>query len=659
MKHLSGGKLYIRFGFYLILGVVTVINMITLLSTDLLQYRPGTGRSRHLLLRDAPSPQQSPHGLLSVEDQNLQSISQIWDRHRTSRSSPREEKISYRGDKNEGSSLKASGANIVFERGLVKGSGDAVKAADVNQNQASRGEGLVSSKNKVQNKVANLPDRSFTVVVKLPNIVEHNLGLEDDSVGAKSKNLIQSRPDKKSSFNKKDTKDVENTIDKSRPKLLEDVKQNEKLIRSIIHSNNPLDAARVESLTLAKRKPGELGLIAERQELTAKRRPVPITNGLLVSSLNATHSKPSSVSRKASKESSTHTKTRQSQPTGKSPEKVNSNSTHAHVASVKLGREDAGIPSVGRDDSTRRENISCEQAPRKLIGRIQPLVETKSLSELQVIFPWLSKGGHYTPQDCRPKEKTAIIFPFRDRHRHLYILLLNLLPILKRQNVDFTIFVIEQEKPSLFNRGLLFNAGFVEASKLSEFDCFIFHDVDLIPLFDTNFYHCNESPTHFLGGVNKFNYGLAYKDLFGGVVSFTRSQYEKINGASNMYFGWGAEDDDMRRRIRERNMTILRTDRSVGLYDMIKHYREESNPANPIRSWLLSSGARRLALDGLNTLQYQRISLEALPLYIWVKVKVDPRQIVMSSKFFTKDADHNRMLKAFIPAQKNATLEKH
>jgi hypothetical protein len=53
-------------------------------------------------------------------------------------------------------------------------------------------------------------------------------------------------------------------------------------------------------------------------------------------------------------------------------------------------------------------------------------------------------------------------------------------PILQRQQVTYQIFVIQQSKEDLFNRGALMNVGFKESLKFDNFDCYVFHDVDLL-----------------------------------------------------------------------------------------------------------------------------------------------------------------------------------
>ena len=39
-------------------------------------------------------------------------------------------------------------------------------------------------------------------------------------------------------------------------------------------------------------------------------------------------------------------------------------------------------------------------------------------------------------------------------------------------------------------------------------------------------------------------YRLKYKTLFGGSTALSRKTYEKINGFTNIMFGWGGEDDN-------------------------------------------------------------------------------------------------------------------
>ena len=41
---------------------------------------------------------------------------------------------------------------------------------------------------------------------------------------------------------------------------------------------------------------------------------------------------------------------------------------------------------------------------------------------------------------------------------------------------------------------------------------------------------------------------LPYNALVGGVFSIRREHFQMVNGYSNLYWGWGAEDDDMYNR---------------------------------------------------------------------------------------------------------------
>ena len=41
--------------------------------------------------------------------------------------------------------------------------------------------------------------------------------------------------------------------------------------------------------------------------------------------------------------------------------------------------------------------------------------------------------------------------------------------------------MVEQTPTEEFNRGALMNIGYTEALKVDNFDCFAFHDVDLVP----------------------------------------------------------------------------------------------------------------------------------------------------------------------------------
>ncbi len=74
-----------------------------------------------------------------------------------------------------------------------------------------------------------------------------------------------------------------------------------------------------------------------------------------------------------------------------------------------------------------------------------------------------------------------------------------------------------------FNRGMLFNIGYVEAQRRDSFHCFIFHGVDLVPEDDRNSYSCPEQgrPRHlsFVIDMHKYKYRLLLADKFNLLIS--------------------------------------------------------------------------------------------------------------------------------------------
>lgn len=124
----------------------------------------------------------------------------------------------------------------------------------------------------------------------------------------------------------------------------------------------------------------------------------------------------------------------------------------------------------------------------------------------------LNKGGLSTPLNCKPRHKVALIIPYRNRESNLKLFLQNIHPFLAKQQLDYGIYLIEPVQNITFNRGLLMNIGFLESLKLSEnkWDCFIFHDVDLVPEDERNIYSCSEQPRHMSSAVSTFNYKLIF-----------------------------------------------------------------------------------------------------------------------------------------------------
>ena len=114
--------------------------------------------------------------------------------------------------------------------------------------------------------------------------------------------------------------------------------------------------------------------------------------------------------------------------------------------------------------------------------------------------------------------------------------------------------VVEQCDDHPFNRGSLLNAGYLKARDNGA-ERVILHDVDLVP--DDRLLAMYSEPwprpiVHFGARFTRYNNSDRY---FGGVHGFVGGYFP---GYPNHYYGWGGEDDALRRRVRRSNVTYAR-----------------------------------------------------------------------------------------------------
>ena len=152
--------------------------------------------------------------------------------------------------------------------------------------------------------------------------------------------------------------------------------------------------------------------------------------------------------------------------------------------------------------------------------------------------------------------KLGIIVPYRDRESHLKKFTDGIRTYFKENKVDYEVIIVEQSDDKPFNRGKLLNIGYIKAKELN-CDYVVFHDIDMIPI-DVD-YSYSEVPLH-LATNFELEYdkskNLSFDDYFGGVTMFSMDTFERVNGYSNLYWGWGFEDDDLLFRVNAKKIAL-------------------------------------------------------------------------------------------------------
>ncbi|XP_055347600.1 beta-1,4-galactosyltransferase 3-like isoform X2 [Paramacrobiotus metropolitanus] len=279
--------------------------------------------------------------------------------------------------------------------------------------------------------------------------------------------------------------------------------------------------------------------------------------------------------------------------------------------------------SVSQNDTLSSTLPWCPDMSPLLVGPIHASTDTVTEQQIVTANPRVQPGGAYQPVECRSRRRVAVIIPYRDRKEHLDIFLNNIHPFLQKQQLDYRVFLVEQSGTYSFNRGTLMNVGYVEVARdYPAYDCFIFHDVDLLPEDDRNPYWCPTIPTILASAIDRNQYRMPYPGYFGAAVSFTKQQFATINGFPNVYWGWGGEDDDTGGRVLRKFYRVNQSPVELGRYKMIKHGADKGNPKNKDRFDLLFNAVSRYKTDGLSSLNYSVLASEIRPLYTWFLVDI-------------------------------------
>ena len=115
-----------------------------------------------------------------------------------------------------------------------------------------------------------------------------------------------------------------------------------------------------------------------------------------------------------------------------------------------------------------------------------------------------------------------------------------------------------------FNRGALLNAAI---ATIESAHAIYTHDVDLVPSGEA-FYNAyvreltDDVIAHFAGSWDRYAGEGKSETYLGGIAGMTLNGWKSVNGYPNDYFGWGGEDDEFLRRVKEAGIKIDHYDKA-------------------------------------------------------------------------------------------------
>lgn len=224
----------------------------------------------------------------------------------------------------------------------------------------------------------------------------------------------------------------------------------------------------------------------------------------------------------------------------------------------------------------------------------------------------------------------GVVVPFWEREHHLAQLRVSMRAHMRihHPSLHYVIVVSEPEddaKP--FNRGMMKNIGFLEAEKVGCTHC-AFHDVDMLPMTKGCDYSAPEVPARLASQFVTTDLSEkprnAWRFFFGGVVIMKNKHFRAANGYSNEYWGWGAEDEDLRWRLLKANIGLAH---KLGVYKVFRHpshrnIDKDLPGKNADRLRRVKAGEVDISNDGLLSLSYEVVSTHRDGEVLRVRVRI-------------------------------------
>lgn len=261
---------------------------------------------------------------------------------------------------------------------------------------------------------------------------------------------------------------------------------------------------------------------------------------------------------------------------------------------------------------------------RPLPVRLSPFLSLPSSLALLALSRPLSP---FFSSFFRKEPKVALIVPIRDaanalsqgvgRWKNADELVEHMCTFLPKANAPlFDVIFIEQSNDgNPFNKGVLFNAGY-KLTVTKGYSHMVLHDVDQIPENTKNSYgHPGETAVHLLTATSQWDYTPMHKDTVGGALSLSHAVYAAVGGYSNLFWGWGGEDNNMYTRLNS-GPGVRRPKLRVGRYKALFHPRvmglDETEQFKKNHK-IIHTLSHEAASDGIATVKYKELQARHRP----------------------------------------------